>query len=382
MPSSSDAPLAGLRVIEFAGIVAGPLVGQFCAELGADVIKVEPCGAGDPSRGWRLGTEDPHDDCCAYFSASNWGKRSIALDLKNDGDRGVAHQLVEHADVVIVSFRPGGAQRFGLDAESLRKRDPKLIYVEISAYGVDDNRPGFDAIIQAEGGFTYLNGPKDGEATKMPVALVDILAAHQLKEGLLLALLKRERSGEGSGVSTSLLASATASLLNQASNYLQAGVVPQRIGSAHPNIVPYGDVYPTADGKQFVLAVGTDRQFAALVAAFDLAELAAYSTNAQRLEHRDEVVACIRRELEQHAADEITARLTGVSVPHGFVHPMPEVFGQPEARAQLFQSGDGLRTIALRGELAGKKSLSRPPHLDEHGEQIRDWLRKMDLSES
>jgi crotonobetainyl-CoA:carnitine CoA-transferase CaiB-like acyl-CoA transferase len=378
----SDAPLAGLRVIEFAGIVAGPLVGQFCAELGADVIKVEPRGAGDPSRGWRLSSEDPHDDCCAYFSASNWGKRSIALDLKSDGDRGVAHQLVQHADVVIVSFRPGGAQRFGLDAESLRKRDPKLIFVEISAYGADDNRPGFDAIIQAEAGFTYLNGPKDGEATKMPVALVDILAAHQLKQGLLLALLKRERSGEGSCVSTSLLASATASLLNQASNYLQAGVVPQRIGSAHPNIVPYGDVYATSDGKELVIAVGTDRQFAALVEAFELSEVAAHSTNAQRLEHRDEVVACIRGKLQQQPADAIAAVLTGVGVPHGFVHPLPEVFAQPESKEQLFQSGDGLRTIALRGELAGARSLSRPPHLDEHGEQIRDWLGKMNSSAS
>ena len=181
----SDRLLQGLRVVEFAGIVAGPLVGQFCAELGADVIKVEP-PTGDPSRGWRLPEEDLNDDCCAYFSSANWGKRSIALDLGDAKDRAVADQLIDQADVVLISFRPGGAARFGLDAATLRAKHPKLIYVDITAYGPDDPRPGFDAIVQAEGGFTYLNGSPDGPPTKMPVALVDVLSAHQLKEGLLL----------------------------------------------------------------------------------------------------------------------------------------------------------------------------------------------------
>ena len=208
--------LQGLKVLELANILAGPLVGQFCAELGADVIKVEQPGLGDATRTWRLATESPDADYTAYFASANWGKRSIALDIGHHAGQEVVAKLAQHADIVIASYKPGDDARFGVDYESLKASNPGLIYLQIDAYGEGDDRPGFDAIIQAEAGFTFLNGEANGPPTKMPVALVDILAAHQLKEGLLLALLRRERDGKGSFVTTSLLGAATASLANQA----------------------------------------------------------------------------------------------------------------------------------------------------------------------
>ena len=174
-----------------------------------------------------------------------WGKRSIALDIGHHAGQEVVARLAQRADIVIASYKPGDDAKFGVDYESLGASNPRLIYLQIDAYGEGDDRPGFDAIIQAEAGFTYLNGEADGPPTKMPVALVDILAAHQLKEGLLLALLRRERDDKGSFVTTSLLGAATASLANQATNYLVAGVEPTRMGSEHPNVVPYGTIFQT-----------------------------------------------------------------------------------------------------------------------------------------
>ena len=230
--SDDPAPLAGIRVLELASILAGPITGQFLAELGAEVVKIEnPATTGDPTRAWRLAGEDTDSSVSAYFSCANWGKRSLALDVADPAGREVIHRLAGTSDIVIASYKPGDDVKLGLDPATLLELEPSLIYGQISAYGRDDPRPGFDAIIQAESGFTFLNGEPDGPPTKMPVALVDLLAAHQLKEGILVALLQRERTGTGRHVHVSLLDAAIASLANQASNYLVAGVVPQRMGS-------------------------------------------------------------------------------------------------------------------------------------------------------
>lgn len=370
-------PLDGLVVVEFANVLAGPLVGQFCAELGARVIKVEPPGAGDPTRGWYLGSESRTSDVTAYFASANWGKASIALDLGDAEDAAVARRLAGAADVVVVGYKPGDELKFGLDYHSLSAANPGLIYLSITAYGADDPRPGFDAIIQAEAGFTYLNGLAEGPPVKMPVALMDLLAAHQLKEGLLLALLKKARTGSGSALATSLLGAATASLANQASNYLHAGVVPGRMGSEHPNIVPYGNIFLTRDGREFVVAVGTERQFAAFADVLGLGELTAdprYASNAERVRHRQALNALLAERIGLLTAADVAQGMTARKVPFGFVNDMAGVFAQAAARAQCFDAAPGVRTVALTGDIEGLKSLTPPPHLDGDRAAVLEWL--------
>jgi len=372
-----ELPLDGIVVLELANVLAGPLVGQFCAELGARVIKAEPPGIGDPTRGWYLESESRDKDVTAYFSSANWGKSSIALDLASEDDRVLARRLAGAVDVVVVGYKPGDETRFGLDYESLRAINPGLIYLQVSAYGVEDPRPGFDAIIQAEAGYTYMNGTPDGPPVKMPVAFMDLLAAHQLKEGLLLALLKKGRTGEGSYVATSLIGSATASLANQASNYLVAGVVPGRMGSEHPNIVPYGNIFLTSDGLEFVVAVGTERQFAEFCRALGLQMLiedARFASNANRVENREALNALLGDRIGRIPADEITEAMTSRKVPFGFVNDMARVFEQPGARDQCFEGGLGVRTVALAGDIVGVDTLSPPPGLDANRAEIVRWL--------
>ena len=376
---SEGLPLEGMVVLELANVLAGPLVGQFCAELGARVIKVEPPGVGDPTRGWFLDTESRETDVTAYFSCANWGKESIALDLAARQDRLTAVRLAGAADVVIVGYKPGDEAKFGLDYESLNAINPGLIYLQISAYGADDPRPGFDAIIQAEAGFTFMNGVQDGDPVKMPVALMDLLAAHQLKEGLLLALLKKSRTGRGAYVATSLLRSATASLANQASNYLAAGVVPGRMGSEHPNIVPYGNIFLTLDKRELVVAVGTERQFAEFVNALDLEGLrddVRFARNADRVVNRRALNEVLSARIATLSAADISASMTAGKVPFGFVNDMAQVFAQPTARAQCFESGDGVRTLALEGDIEGTSALDPPPRLNADRVGVLAWLEQ------
>ena len=362
-----SAPFAHLVVLELASVLAGPSVGQFFAEGGATVLKLEnPRTRGDVTRRWHLITEDPADDRPAYFASVNWGKQSVAVDLTAQAGREVLHALARKADVVVASYRPGQAEALGADAATLRTLSPHLIVAEITGYGPDDARPGYDAVIQAEAGFTFLNGEPDGPPVKLPVALMDVLAAHQLKEGILTALLQRERTGEGAHVTVSLLSAGVASLANQASNWLTAGVAPQRMGSAHPNIAPYGTLYPTANGD-VVLAVGTDQQFAALCTVLDLNNLThdpRFATNAARVRHRDALNAALAPALAARPRTELIDALAAKGVPAGAVRDVPAVFEQSEAE-RLILHKDGLgavRTIAYRlngGELS---PLSPPPH--------------------
>ncbi len=374
---SDTSPLAGLTVLELANVLAGPLVGQFCAELGARVIKAEPPGVGDPTRGWYLASESRDSDVTAYFASANWGKSSIALDLSAEADRAVAARLANAVDVVVVGYKPGDEVKFGLDYATLSAANPGLIYLQVTAYGTEDPRPGFDAIVQAEAGFTHMNGEPDGGPVKMPVALMDLLAAHQLKEGLLLALLKKARTGAGSYIATSLLGAATASLANQASNYLMAGAVPGRMGSEHPNIVPYGNIFLTSDGREFVVAVGTERQYQQFVAALDLAALGSdtrFASNAERVKNREALNALLAERIRSLAAEDIEAQMRARKVPFGFVNDMAAVFGQPAAAAQCFENGRGVRTVALSGHIEGQRDLSAPPGLDADRADVLTWL--------
>ena len=380
---SDEQPLAGLTVLELANVLAGPLVGQFCAELGARVIKAEPPGVGDPTRGWYLASESRDSDVTAYFASANWGKSSIALNLGEAEDQALAGRLARAVDVVVVGYKPGDEVKFGLDYETLRSANPGLIYLQVTAYGTDDPRPGFDAIVQAEAGFTHMNGEPNGGPVKMPVALMDLLAAHQLKEGLLLALLKKARTGEGSYIATSLLGAATASLANQASNYLMAGAVPGRMGSEHPNIVPYGNIYLTRDGREFVVAVGTERQYRQFVAALGLAELGddpRFANNAERVRNRTQLNALLAERVAGLDAAEIEAEMRARKVPFGFVNDMAAVFEQPAAADQRFDDGRGVRSVALSGHIEGRRDLSAPPGLDADRAAVLAWLAEREGS--
>ena len=367
------AELQGFLVLELASVLAGPSVGMFLAELGAEVIKVEHfAGGGDVTRTWKLASEAKEDDCPAYFSAVNWGKQSIGVDLRTEAGQKLIHVLVEKVDIVIASYKPGDAEKLRVDAATLMACNPKLIYADLTAYGPDDDRVGFDAIIQAEAGYTFMNGAPESEPTKMPVALMDLLAAHQLKEGILLALLQRMRTGKGSHVSTSLLGAGLASLANQASNWLVAGHIPQRIGSSHPNIVPYGTAYPTADGKELVLAVGNDGQFARLCACLEIAqaEISGFTHNAERVRQRQAVDRLLAAAISKRERNPLLAALHAANVPAGAVYDMAEACAQPQAADLLLQANGkrGFRTIALEG-FEGLQ-MSAPPKLASNTDAV------------
>ena len=356
-----NSPLHGLKVLELANVLAGPTVGQFFAELGAEVLKVEAPG-GDVTRSWRLPNEQPKAGRSAYFCAANWGKRSRVIDLRTDEGKLELQPLLAEADVLLTSYKAGDAARFGLDAESLRLQHPRLIIGEISGYGANDPRVGYDAIVQAEAGFTYLNGNNTTDYHKMPVALVDLLAAHQLKQGLLLALWQRDRNGVGAVVRVNLLDAALAALANQATNYLVGGVVPQPMGSEHPNIVPYGSMYKTADGVGVVLAVGTDKQFASLIQLLGLQLPEDWTTNAQRVLQRVQVNAALAEKISQWQADDFLPACHAAHIPAGRVNTMPEAMALAKTRDMLL-AGDGLKGV--RSAVFSERSLQikAPPKL-------------------
>ena len=368
--------LSDLLVLELASVLAGPSVGQFFAELGAPVLKVEnPRTDGDVTRRWRAPNEPADkapDDRSAYFCCCNHGKRSIGLDLSTEEGRALLHELVGEADVVLSSYRPGTAAALGADYETLSGVNSDLLYGHVTGYGPDRPRAGYDAVIQAESGFMHMNGPADGPPTKLPVALMDVLAAHQLKEGLLVALLRRERSGDGAYVPVSLLQAAVSGLANQATNWLVAGHRPRRMGSAHPNIAPYGTAYDTADGPPVVLAVGTDRQFAALCDVLDRPDLAddpRFATNAQRVDHREALTRVLSGRMADVDADALLDALRAHNVPAGVVRDVPAVFEQPTAQAMTISADEdpaGLRQTAFPHPSDGPPSLAPPPHYAEH----------------
>lgn len=354
----------GLKVVEFASVLAGPAVGMFFAELGAEVVKIEnKTTGGDVTRGWKQASEDPSSPVSAYWCSVNWGKKSLMLDLRNETDRVRALEYALSADVVISNFKPSSARRMGFDAQTLRAQNPRLIYAQINAFAdPEDESPAFDAVLQAEAGFLYMTGEPDRPPVKMPVALIDVLAAHQLKEAVLLALLHRERTGVGATVSTSLLESALASLANQAGNYLMNGSVAQRMGTQHPNIAPYGDIYRCADDKEILLAVGTERQFVQLCRALnreDWLQDPDFQNNTARVQHRKKLNGLLQEVLSGQTLSENLALLKSAAVPVARIRDMRAVFEMPDAQKMVLEEKlpDGtvtrcVQTIAFKVEAA------------------------------
>jgi crotonobetainyl-CoA:carnitine CoA-transferase CaiB-like acyl-CoA transferase len=363
--------LDNLKVLELASVLAGPSVGQFFAELGAEVIKVENTHTnGDVTRTWKVKGEKT-DDRSSYFCSVNWGKKSIALDLTSAKGKDIVHALVKKSDVVIVSYKSGDAEKLNVDYKTLASLNPSLIYGQITGYGSHNPRVGYDAVIQAEAGFMFMNGEVGGTSLKMPVALMDILAAHQLKEGMLLALLKREKTGEGEFVEVSLIQSAIASLANQATNWLVAGMIPQKQGSAHPNIAPYGDVFQTADNKEILLAIGSDGQFSSLCKILAIPEIsgdANYKTNQSRVENRPALNVVLQKRIAMIHMSSFSEALNAANIPYGIIKNIPEVFEMPEAKSLFLHSRDrkGIKTYVGRSLSGDILHFLPPPSFGEH----------------
>jgi len=361
-----------LKVLELASVLAGPTVGQFFAELGAEVIKVENIHTGgDVTRTWKVDGEET-DDRSSYFCSVNWGKKSIAVDLNRKEGKEIIYRLVRKVDVVIASYKPGDAEKLGVDYETMASLNPELIYGQISGFGSNNPRVGYDAVIQAEAGFMFLNGEQGGQSLKMPIALMDILAAHQLKEGLLLALLRKAKTGEGHFVEVSLLQAAVASLANQASNWLVANVIPQKQGSAHPNIAPYGDIFRTCEGHEILLAIGSDRQFRSLCKILDSENPEWARTNILRVKNRQMLNQWLSRKIEEVPLDHLISRLNEACIPYGIIKDLKAVFNTPEVQSLLLKSPDriGIKTFVAGNFEDEMPHFLPPPRLGEHSLKI------------
>ena len=370
--------LHDIKVLELANVLAGPGVGAMLAELGATVIKVENLKTqGDVTRTWKLPTEDPSTDISAYFSCVNWGKKSIAMDLQCPDGLAIIHKAIPYFDIVLVSYKPGDAEKLHVDFETLHHLNPKIIYAHLTGYGLENARAGYDAIIQAETGFTLINGEADCKPVKMPVALMDILAGHQMKEAIFLALYNRLKTGKGDYIDVSLFRSGIASLANQATNWLVGNCIPKAIGSDHPNIVPYGTVYYTSDNKPVVLAVGTNSQFVSLCKILGDESLSCderYQDNFQRVKNRESLQHTLKELIAKKERSFLLQEFKKYKVPAGGVFDMKEVFEQEEAIPLMMHSVNdegnqlkGLRSIAFSMKDHTFATVPEtPPHYGQH----------------
>ena len=345
-----------LKVVELASVLAGPAVGMFFAELGAEVIKIEnQTTQGDVTRRWKLPGEDQNSAYSAYYCSVNWGKQEKLLNLKEEADRQIVQALIQSADVVITNYKAGAAEKLGMDAATLQQLNPRLIYAYLSAFGESSHRTAFDVVLQAEAGFLFMTGEAERDPVKMPVALIDILAAHQLKEAILLALYQRTQTGKGSYVSVSLLEAALASLANQATNWLMGGHIPQRMGTQHPNIAPYGDIFYTKDEKPVILAVGTEKQFVSLCNCLNIPQVATderFSQNQARVQNRALLKEVLSPAIQLHIMEDLMQDFHRQGVPAGQIRTMPEVFDQPKAQEMILEAPMQDGTLSKRVKTA------------------------------
>lgn len=322
-------PFKNLKVVELASVLAGPLVGRFFAELGAEVIKIEnPITGGDVTRSWKNPNEEKTSKTSAYFASANFGKKHIFCNLKTEGGLEEVKSYCKKADIIIVNFKPGEAARFGLDYDSLKKVNNSFIFGEIIGFSEKNHRPAYDMVLQAESGFLSMSGFPQLPYAKMPVALIDVLASHQLKEGLLIALLQKGNSESTCKVSVSLLETAISSLVNQASNWLNSNFLPQPMGSQHPNIAPYGDVFYTTENKPFLLAIGNNKQFNNLCELLKFSEnfTSEFSENYKRVNNRDVLNKAIQDAVSKFTFKKLSNSLLKLGIPYGEIKNLEEVF--------------------------------------------------------
>lgn len=340
-----------LIVVELAGVLAGPAAGMFFAELGARVIKIENKRTdGDAIRRWKLPSDNPSLNTSSYYHSVNWKKEVLFLDFRMEADRAKLDEHLDRADIVLTNFRKGDALKLNLDSDSLQRKYPSLILAEISGFA-EEERLAYDAVLQAETGFMSMNGTPESGPLKMPVALIDVLAAHHLKEGILLALIHRLKTGKGAHVHVSLEEAAIASLANQAAGYLNTGVVPGLLGSLHPVIAPYGEVFTTSDQRKILLAVGTDAQFHKLCVLLKCDAVASdpeYATNFNRVRNRKSLFTVLQSAISQISAMILMQQLNNEGIPAGLIRNMKEVFDSPQASAMVLEQEEENGLISKR----------------------------------
>lgn len=382
----TTSPLAGLRVLELARILAGPWIGQLLADLGADVVKVE-APEGDDTRKWGPpfveGTGDEHLSA-AYFHAANRGKRSITADFRTPEGQTLVRRLGAHADVVIENFKVGGLSKYGLDAASLRKEFPRLVYCSVTGFGQDGPyapRAGYDFLVQGMGGAMSITGEPAGAPMKAGYAVADIYTGLYATVGILSALRQRDATGEGATLDLALLDSQVAVLGNQAMNYLVGGNPPPRLGNAHPNIVPY-DVFPVADGH-IIIATGNDGQWRKLCEVLGepaLADHPDYLDNKSRVKNRVALTERLHLLCQRYAKLDLLAALEKVGVPAGPINDISEVFADPQIVARGVRvdlpsaaaKAGSIPTVASPIVMNGVRQVTgRPsPRLGEHADDI------------
>ncbi|WP_306258845.1 CaiB/BaiF CoA-transferase family protein [Pararhizobium sp. IMCC21322] len=332
---ASPKPLSGLKVLDLSRVLAGPFAGQLLADLGADVIKVES-PQGDDTRRWGPPFIDRDDGSrdAAYFHSCNRGKRSLVADLKNIDDLRRIESLIARADVVLENFKVGGLKQFGLDHATLCARHPGLIYCSITGFGHSgpkSHQAGYDIMIQGLSGIMSITGEADGPPQKMGVAFADVFTGLYSVIAIQAALSERGRSGLGQFIDMALFDTMTAVLVNQAMNHLTSGTAPQRMGNAHPNIVPY-QAFAVADGY-VIVAVGNDgqfRRFCQVLERDDLAHNARYQTNPDRVRHRSSLIPELETELQTWQRDRLLAALEAATVPCGPIHDVGEAINDPQ----------------------------------------------------
>jgi crotonobetainyl-CoA:carnitine CoA-transferase CaiB-like acyl-CoA transferase len=386
-------PLSGIRVIELARVLAGPWAGQILADMGADVIKVEHPEGGDDTRTWGppfVEGKDGENLSAAYYHAANRGKRSIAVDLRTEEGQETVRRLAASADVLIENFKLGGLVKYGLDYESLRKINPKLVYCSITGFGQNGpyaNLAGYDYIVQGMSGFMSITGEPDGQPMKAGVAIADIFTGIYAVTAIQGALIHAMRTGEGQLVDMALLDVQAAVLANQNMNYLVSGKAPTRLGNAHPNISPY-EVVPAEDGH-LILAVGNDGQFRRLCRILGMEAMAddeRFATNKARVANRDEVRRLVTAETAKWKKVDLLTACGENAVPAGPINSIEEMFADPQVKARELrvdlEAADGTVIPGVRSPIVLSETplhYSRPsPKLGEHTAEVLAELAQLE----
>ncbi len=386
---SDDAtgPLQGLLVADFSRILAGPYATMLLADLGADVVKVESPG-GDDTRTWQ---PPVHDGVSTYYLGVNRNKRSVALDLKDEGDVALAQELARRADVFLENFKPGGLRRFGLDYDSVARDNPRVVYASISGFGSGGGSelPGYDLIVQAISGLMSVTGDPGGQPYRAGISVFDVMAGMHATIGVLAALNKRAETGLGQHVEVNLLSSALSGLVNHSSAVVAAGVVPYRMGNSHPSLFPY-DALPTAD-RDMIITAGNDPQFRKLCELLEVPELAddpRFAHNQDRTANRDELRPLLVERLATRGAEEWFELLIHAGVPCGPINTIDKgvEFAEQLGLDPVVRVGDADNVVpSVRNPITFSSTPADyrlpPPTLDEHGDEIRAWLGRAEGSD-
>jgi len=385
--------LSHIRVLDLSRVLAGPWAGQMLADFGAEVIKVERPGCGDDTRGWGppfFSDNEGNPTEAAYFHAANRNKRSVAIDIASETGQNLIREMVKQCDVVLENFKVGCLAKYGLDYESLKQINPAIVYCSITGFGQDGpyaQRAGYDFMIQGMGGLMSVTGEPEGTPMKVGVALADVMTGLYAANAVQAALLNRAETGKGQHIDLSLLDVQVATLANQAMNYLASGESPERLGNAHPNIVPY-QAFATTDGH-IILAVGNDKQFRTFCEIGGdaaLGENPAFATNRKRVENRADLIPQVANIMAKQSTDWWLEHLSAACVPCGPINTIEQVFADPQVQHREMQ-------VELEHPKAGKVAgvgnpvkfsetpveyRSAPPMLGQHTEQVLSDLLEMD----